>query len=161
MGKSKPEMLRGDVPLFTPYGALDYITGHSGDWRLTTEDLPRPDNRVTVDAQGGIVLSDTPDNVEPHRQRDGERSASGWTAAVRRRGILVSESGEIDLPHRAERLREDAGPFPTFARLCVRRRVTTEIIADRRHKHVPLNSTTPLSAKRIQDEEDDVGMWEP
>ncbi len=68
MGKSKPEMLRGDVPFFTPHGALDYITGHSVDWWLTTEDLPRPDNRVTLDAQGGIVLSYTPNNVEPHRR---------------------------------------------------------------------------------------------
>lgn len=68
MGKSKPEMLRGDVPFFTPHGALDYITAHSVDWWLTTEDLPRPDNRVTLDAQGGIVLTYTPTNVEPHRR---------------------------------------------------------------------------------------------
>jgi choline dehydrogenase-like flavoprotein len=68
MGKSKPEMLRGEAPVFTPYGALEYVTGHAVDWWMTTEDLPRPDNRVTLDAQDQIVLTYTPNNVEPHRR---------------------------------------------------------------------------------------------
>ncbi len=68
MGKSKPAMLRNDAPFFAPHGALEYVTGHAVDWWLTTEDLPRPENRVTLDADGGIVLSYTPNNVEPHRR---------------------------------------------------------------------------------------------
>jgi choline dehydrogenase-like flavoprotein len=41
---------------------------HSLDFWLTTEDLPRPENRVTLGIDGGIVLSYTPNNVEPHKR---------------------------------------------------------------------------------------------
>jgi RNA polymerase sporulation-specific sigma factor len=67
----------------------------------------------------------------------------------------LRQAALIGLYNAAVRYREDAGPFPAFARLCIRRRVITEIIAARRHKHLPLNSATPLSAKRLQDEDDD------
>jgi choline dehydrogenase-like flavoprotein len=39
---------------------------HSLDFWLTSEDLPAPTNRVTLDAKGGIVLSYTPNNEEGH-----------------------------------------------------------------------------------------------
>ena len=35
------------------------------DFWLSTEDLPPPDNRVTVGADGNIVLSYTPNNTKP------------------------------------------------------------------------------------------------
>jgi choline dehydrogenase-like flavoprotein len=91
MGKSKPEMLRGEAPVFTPHGALDYITTHAVDWWLTTEDLPRPENRITVDGQGQIVLSYTPNNVEPHRR------------LVRRLERILQQTGHAHtlLPHTA------------------------------------------------------------
>jgi choline dehydrogenase-like flavoprotein len=41
---------------------------HSLDFWLTSEDLPDPDNRVTLDRAGNIVLSYTPNNEEAHRQ---------------------------------------------------------------------------------------------
>ena len=41
---------------------------HSLDFWLTTEDLPRPENRVTVNQNGDIVLSYTPNNLEAHKQ---------------------------------------------------------------------------------------------
>jgi choline dehydrogenase-like flavoprotein len=41
---------------------------HSLDFWLTTEDLPRPQNRVTLNENGEIVLSYTPNNIEPHRR---------------------------------------------------------------------------------------------
>ena len=41
---------------------------HSLDFWLTSEDLPDPDNRVTLDREGKIVLSYTPNNLEPHRR---------------------------------------------------------------------------------------------
>lgn len=68
MGKSKPDMLRGEAPFFTPHGALTFLTGHAVDWWMTTEDLPDPDNRVTVNDQREIVLTYTPNNVEPHQR---------------------------------------------------------------------------------------------
>jgi choline dehydrogenase-like flavoprotein len=35
---------------------------------VTSEDLPDPDNRVTLDREGSIVLSYTPNNGEAHRR---------------------------------------------------------------------------------------------
>jgi choline dehydrogenase-like flavoprotein len=39
---------------------------HSLDFWLTSEDLPDPDNRVTLDREGRIVLTYTPNNEEGH-----------------------------------------------------------------------------------------------
>jgi choline dehydrogenase-like flavoprotein len=41
---------------------------HSLDFWLTSEDLPDPDNRVTLDREGNIVLAYRPNNEEAHRQ---------------------------------------------------------------------------------------------
>lgn len=38
------------------------------DFWLTTEDLPLPDNRVTVDADGQITLRYWPTNLEAHKR---------------------------------------------------------------------------------------------
>jgi choline dehydrogenase-like flavoprotein len=68
LGKSDREILRTGAPRFTPGPALDYIARHSIDFWLTTEDLPDPDNRVTVDRNGAIHLAKTYRNAEPHRR---------------------------------------------------------------------------------------------
>jgi choline dehydrogenase-like flavoprotein len=41
---------------------------HSLDFWLTSEDLPEPENRVTLDRDGAIVLAYRPNNEEAHRQ---------------------------------------------------------------------------------------------
>jgi choline dehydrogenase-like flavoprotein len=91
MGKSKPEMLRGEAPFFTPHGALTYLTTHAVDWWLATEDLPLPENRVTVDRQGQIVLRYTPNNAEPHHR------------LIRRLEQILRQTGHARtlLPHKA------------------------------------------------------------
>jgi choline dehydrogenase-like flavoprotein len=38
------------------------VASHAVDFWLTTEDLPKPDNRVTVDKDGNIVLTYQPTN---------------------------------------------------------------------------------------------------
>jgi choline dehydrogenase-like flavoprotein len=48
--------------------ALDLMADHALDLWLTTEDLPDPDNRVTVDGDGTIRLHYTPNNVEAHER---------------------------------------------------------------------------------------------
>jgi choline dehydrogenase-like flavoprotein len=68
LGKSDKNMLRAGAPWFAPGPALDYMARHAIDFWLTTEDLPHPDNRVTVDRQGAIHLSKTYINTEPHRR---------------------------------------------------------------------------------------------
>ena len=41
---------------------LDYIARHAVDFWLSTEDLPEPNNRVSVDKEGRITLSYKPNN---------------------------------------------------------------------------------------------------
>ena len=40
-----------------PHWSLDDVAKHAVDWWLTTEDLPLPANRVTVDGDGNIHLA--------------------------------------------------------------------------------------------------------
>jgi choline dehydrogenase-like flavoprotein len=71
IGKSRPEMFRGEKPTETklaPEWTLDRTARHAIDFWLSTEDLPRPDNRVTVDADGNVHLSYTPTNDESKRR---------------------------------------------------------------------------------------------
>ena len=51
-----------------PRGFFDYWVARGFDWLAMTEDLPRPDNRVTVDAGGRIRLRYRPNNVRAHRR---------------------------------------------------------------------------------------------
>jgi choline dehydrogenase-like flavoprotein len=68
LGKSDRNILRAGAPWFAPGLALDYMAKHAIDFWLTTEDLPHPQNRVTVDRNGDIHLSKTYYNTEPHRR---------------------------------------------------------------------------------------------
>jgi len=70
MGKSAGEMYRGEKPLETalaPMGLLDDIAHHAVDLWLCTEDLPDPNNRVTV-YDGTVTLSYTPNNQVPQQK---------------------------------------------------------------------------------------------
>jgi choline dehydrogenase-like flavoprotein len=75
LGKSDRNILRGGAPWFAPGFSLDYIAKHAIDFWLTTEDLPHPHNRVTVDRQGTIHLSKTYHNTEPHKRLLGKLKA--------------------------------------------------------------------------------------
>jgi choline dehydrogenase-like flavoprotein len=60
IGKSQPEMFRGEKPTETklaPEWSLDRVAKHAIDFWLSTEDLPRAENRVTVDADGNVHLA--------------------------------------------------------------------------------------------------------
>jgi choline dehydrogenase-like flavoprotein len=69
--KSKPEMLATAAPSTKLPGVgltLEFMASHGVDWWATTEDLPMPDNRVTLLPGGEIKLSYTANNTEPHRR---------------------------------------------------------------------------------------------
>jgi choline dehydrogenase-like flavoprotein len=66
LGKSDKDILRAGAPWFAPGVALDYMARHAIDFWLTTEDLPHPSNRVTVDRAGHIHVAKTYHNLEPH-----------------------------------------------------------------------------------------------
>jgi choline dehydrogenase-like flavoprotein len=68
LGKSDKGILRAGAPWFAPGFALDYMARHAIDFWLTTEDIPHPDNRITVDRRGRTHLSKTYYNLEPHKQ---------------------------------------------------------------------------------------------
>ncbi len=68
VGKLDAVALSAGAPPIAPGWTLDLMAKHSLDFWLTSEDLPDPDNRVTVDANGRPVLAYTPNNEEGHRR---------------------------------------------------------------------------------------------
>jgi choline dehydrogenase-like flavoprotein len=65
LGKSSAEAMKGEEPELTrlaPKLGLAQVARHGVDFWLTTEDVPRPDNRVTVDRDGNIHLAYTQTN---------------------------------------------------------------------------------------------------
>jgi choline dehydrogenase-like flavoprotein len=67
VGKSQADMYKGEKPIETklaPRFALNDIASHAVDFWLSTEDLPTPDNRVTLEKDGTIRLAYTPNNQE-------------------------------------------------------------------------------------------------
>ncbi len=71
VGKSQAPMFRGEKPGETklaPEWSLERVAKHAIDFWLSTEDLPRPDNRVTVDESGKVTLSYTETNAEAKRR---------------------------------------------------------------------------------------------
>jgi choline dehydrogenase-like flavoprotein len=68
VGKFDANMFAAGAPPFAPHLTLDFIARHSLDFWLTSEDLPDPSNRVTVDREGRITLSYTPNNLEGHKR---------------------------------------------------------------------------------------------
>jgi choline dehydrogenase-like flavoprotein len=75
IGKSQAEMFRGEKPRETklaPQWTLEKMARHAVDFWLSSEDLPSPDNRVTVDGEGNIHISYTPSNEEPQKRLYGK-----------------------------------------------------------------------------------------
>jgi choline dehydrogenase-like flavoprotein len=66
VGKLDGETLKAGAPALAPGFALEAMGNHSLDFWLTSEDLPDPENRVTLDRNGKIVLSYRPNNQEGH-----------------------------------------------------------------------------------------------
>ena len=68
VGKLDGATLSAGAPSIAPGFTLELMAKHSIDFWMTTEDLPRPENRVTLNRNGEIVLSYTPNNLEPHKR---------------------------------------------------------------------------------------------
>jgi choline dehydrogenase-like flavoprotein len=66
LGKLQAPMVKAARP-WAPIWALKMVTNRSLDIYLTTEDLPRPDNRVTIDGDK-IMINWTPNNLTPHQE---------------------------------------------------------------------------------------------
>ncbi len=71
IGKSQAPMFRGEKPhetLLAPEWSLEKVARHAVDFWLSTEDLPRPENRVTLAADGRVRIAYTPSNEEPKQR---------------------------------------------------------------------------------------------
>jgi choline dehydrogenase-like flavoprotein len=68
VGKLDAVALSAGAPAIAPGWTLDLMARHSLDFWLTSEDLPDPDNRVTVDREGRVVLAYQPNNEEGHER---------------------------------------------------------------------------------------------
>src|SRR2546427_3912880 len=71
VGKLDAIPLRAGAPAVAPGFTLEMMAAHSLDFWLTSEDLPDPNNRVTLDRDGDIVLSYQPNNEEGHKRLTG------------------------------------------------------------------------------------------
>jgi choline dehydrogenase-like flavoprotein len=71
VGKSQAPMFRGERPGETklaPRWSLEKVARHAIDFWLSTEDLPRPDNRVSLDGDGRLTLTYTATNETPKKE---------------------------------------------------------------------------------------------
>lgn len=68
VGKLDRDTLRAGAPALAPGFSLELMATHSLDFWLTSEDLPDPRNRVSLDREGNIVLTYKPNNEEGHRR---------------------------------------------------------------------------------------------
>jgi choline dehydrogenase-like flavoprotein len=63
------------VAPWIPLWAYDAWVARGVDWLAMTEDLPMPDNRVTIEPDGRIRLQYRPNNTGPHAELVGEVTA--------------------------------------------------------------------------------------
>jgi choline dehydrogenase-like flavoprotein len=71
VGKSQAAMFRGERPRETklaPEWTLERMAKHAIDFWLSTEDLPKPENRVLVDRDGKVTLDYTETNSEAKKR---------------------------------------------------------------------------------------------
>jgi choline dehydrogenase-like flavoprotein len=71
VGKSQAPMYRGEKPVQTklaPRWTLERVARHAVDFWLSTEDLPVPENRVTVDGDGKLTLRYEATNETPKKE---------------------------------------------------------------------------------------------
>ena len=134
IGKVREQMVR-EAMRPAPRFVRRYTTDHSWDWWLFTEDLPDPENRVSL-AGGTIRVAYTPNNEHAHRVlvREAKRMvhAAGFPIALSRRQDIDAMSHQagtvrmgndpttsaIDLDCRAHELDNlfvvDASFFPSL-----------------------------------------------
>jgi choline dehydrogenase-like flavoprotein len=72
IGKTDASILRAGAPRLAPGWTLEKMAEHTLSFWLTSEDLPDPENRVTVDAEGRIRLTYAPNNEEGHKRLIGK-----------------------------------------------------------------------------------------
>jgi len=91
LGKLQAEMLQGSVP-WAPKKALAELAGRSVDWYLMTEDLPDPENRVSLDSSGRVIVKFRANNEGLHK-----RLLRSMASAMRRAGYPMIQTRRFGL----------------------------------------------------------------
>jgi choline dehydrogenase-like flavoprotein len=91
LGKLQAPMLEASVP-WAPTRLLDEVAGRSVDWYLMTEDLPDPENRVSLDSSGRVVVSYRENNLALHK-----RLVRTMNGAMRRAGYPMIQTRRFGL----------------------------------------------------------------
>jgi choline dehydrogenase-like flavoprotein len=68
IGKVQGVMMKTAAPRAVPLAVLDRVADRSVEWLVMAEDLPAPENRVTVDRAGRITTARRARNTETHRR---------------------------------------------------------------------------------------------
>ncbi|MES1209148.1 MAG: GMC oxidoreductase, partial [Pseudomonadota bacterium] len=70
VGKSQAQMFRGEkhIAKLAPLFGLEKLAEHAVDFWLCTEDLPRPENRVTLESDGSVRLTYAKNNQVPTKR---------------------------------------------------------------------------------------------
>ncbi len=79
LGKADRHMIAADAPLPAPGFVFKEMGSHSIDWWLTAEDLPHPENRVALAADGSVEL-----HVNDRYDEHFRRLIARWTAILQK-----------------------------------------------------------------------------
>jgi choline dehydrogenase-like flavoprotein len=94
VGKFDGQMFKAGAPPLVPTFLLSEMGKRSVDFWLTSEDLPDPENRVTVNANGHLSLRYVENNLEAHRRLVAtlKRLLRGWDG-----GLYLTKGAKIPL----------------------------------------------------------------
>ena len=100
IGSFHHEMMTGDAPPLTPGFVLTTMKHHAVPWWLTTEDLPDPDNRVTLEnatpsTMAESVIAPTPSPLGAHSADDTDPSGADNQTGV----TTIAPAGRIKLSY--------------------------------------------------------------
>ncbi|MDQ0594638.1 choline dehydrogenase-like flavoprotein [Chryseobacterium ginsenosidimutans] len=101
LGKSDEHQIKADSPIAAPGFTFELMAQHAVDFWLTSEDLPDPENRVTVE-NGQIKITYSSNNEKGHELLKAELikalKASGKFESFLFKGIYFSKGMDIASP---------------------------------------------------------------
>ncbi|WP_138472390.1 GMC oxidoreductase [Poseidonocella sp. HB161398] len=91
LGKLQGGMLTANVP-FIPEWLMDRFAERSVDWWIMSEDLPDPENRITLDSDGTIRVNYTANNLKAHNEL-----VRHWSKVMRSLGYPIILTQKMDI----------------------------------------------------------------
>ena len=91
LGKLQGGMLTANMPLI-PEFLMNWFATRSVDWWIMSEDLPDPNNRVSLDSDGKIRLAYTANNLKSHGEL-----VKHWSRLMRKLGFPIIITQKMDI----------------------------------------------------------------